>query len=185
LEADWTKLLAVAGANGDVRIVANLPYGVATRLLIGWLETEPWPPWFSRMTLMFQKEVAERIIAQPGTKPYGRLSVISQWRCEARLVQTLKPDAFTPPPKVESAVVDFLPRRSLEPACDVRTLGAVTALAFGQRRKMLRSTLKPLAADVEALLEGLGISGETRGERLSPSQFAEIARLVGRPAATA
>jgi 16S rRNA (adenine1518-N6/adenine1519-N6)-dimethyltransferase len=185
LEADWPGLLAAAGASGDVRIVANLPYGVATRLLIGWLETEPWPPWFSRMTLMFQKEVAERIIADAGTKPYGRLSVISQWRCEVRLVQTLKPDAFTPPPKVESAVVDFVPRRMLDPACDVRALGAVTAAAFGQRRKMLRSTLKPLVANVETLLNGLGISGETRGERLSPSQFAEIARLIGRPAAPA
>lgn len=183
LDADWPSLLTGAGATGEVRIVANLPYGVATRLLIGWLETEPWPPWFSRMTLMFQKEVAERIIAEPGTKPYGRLSVISQWRCEVRMVQTLKPEAFTPPPKVESAVVEFVPRTKLEPVCDVRTLGAVTAAAFGQRRKMLRSTLKPLSANVEELLESLGISGELRGERLSPPQFAQIARLVGQPPA--
>ena len=184
LSVDWPGLLARAGLAGDgkrIHIVANLPYGIATRLLIGWLETEPWPPWFARMTLMFQKEVAERIVAAPGTKPYGRLSVITQWRCEARIVQTLKPDAFTPPPKVDSAVVDFVPRSQLQPQCDVRTLGQVTAAAFGQRRKMLRSTLKPLTSDIDGLLEGLGITGEMRGERLTPSQFAEIARRIGPP----
>src|SRR5262245_16418878 len=114
LSVDWHNLLeregaaAQTGTRTDVRIVANLPYGIATRLLIGWLETEPWPPWFSRMTLMFQREVAERIVAEPATKAYGRLSVIAQWRTEARIVMTLPPQAFSPPPKVESAVVDFL-----------------------------------------------------------------------------
>ncbi len=183
LTIDWPALFARdrVGESDEVRIIANLPYGVATRLLIGWLETAPWPPWFKRMTLMFQKEVAERIVAEPGTKSYGRLSVISQWRAEVRIVQTLKPDAFTPPPKVDSAVVDFVPRLNMEPACDVRTLGQVTAAAFGQRRKMLRSTLKPLLPDVEAVLGGLGISGETRGERLTPAQFAQIAQIIGEP----
>lgn len=174
----WQRLLGTD--HTDVRIVANLPYGIATRLLIGWLETEPWPPWFSRMTLMFQKEVAERIVATPGTKAYGRLSVISQWRTQARIVMTLPPQAFTPPPKVESAVVEFVPRTTLEPACDVRVLGKVTAAAFGQRRKMLRSTLKPLAANVEALLDGLGISGEQRGETLTVAQFAGLAAAIAR-----
>ena len=174
---DWPQLLDARCT--DVRIVANLPYGIATRLLIGWLETTPWPPWFTRMTLMFQKEVAERIVATPATKAYGRLSVISQWRTQARIVMTLPPQAFTPPPKVESAVVELVPRPALEPVCDVRVLGQVTAAAFGQRRKMLRSTLKPLVSNVEALLGDLGISGEQRGETLTVEQFAALAAAIG------
>ena len=179
LSIDWHATLGDA-AGGDVRIVANLPYGVATRLLIGWLETEPWPPWFTRMTLMFQKEVAERIVAAPGTKAYGRLSVISQWRTEPRIALTLNPAAFTPPPKVDSAVVDFVPRRVLEPACDVRDLGRVTAAAFGQRRKMLRSTLKSVVPAPEALLARMEISGERRGETLSVAEFARIAAAAAK-----
>jgi len=177
LDADWPALLG-EHAGGDVRIVANLPYGVATRLLVGWLETEPWPPWFSRMALMFQKEVAERIVAAPGTKSYGRLSVISQWRCEAHIAMTLNPSAFTPPPKVESAVVDFVPRRVLSPMCDVKVLGRVTAAAFGQRRKMLRSTLKGVTEHPEGLLEKLGIAGDRRGETLSVDEFARLAAAI-------
>lgn len=177
LATDWPALLGEHGG-GDVRIVANLPYGVATRLLIGWLETAPWPPWFSRMTLMFQKEVAERIVAAPGSKAYGRLSVISQWRCEVAIALTLNPSAFTPPPKVESAVVDFVPRPQLSPLCDVKVLGRVTAAAFGQRRKMLRSTLKSVTERPEALLEGLGIAGDRRGETLSVEEFARIAVAI-------
>ncbi len=177
LAADWQELLGEHAA-GEVRIVANLPYGVATRLLIGWLETEPWPPWFSRMTLMFQKEVAERIVAAPGTKAYGRLSVISQWRCEAGIALSLNPSAFTPPPKVESAVVDFTPRRMLSPMCDVKVLGRVTGAAFGQRRKMLRSTLKSVTERPEALLDKLGIAGDRRGETLSVEEFARIAAAI-------
>ncbi len=177
LATDWPALLGEHGG-GDVRIVANLPYGVATRLLIGWLETAPWPPWFSRMTLMFQKEVAERIVAAPGSKAYGRLSVISQWRCEVAIALTLNPSAFTPPPKVESAVVDFVPRPQLSPRCDVKVLGRVTAAAFGQRRKMLRSTLKSVTERPEALLEGLGIAGDRRGETLSVEEFARIAVAI-------
>lgn len=177
LTADWPVLLGSA-AGSDVRIVANLPYGVATRLLIGWLETEPWPPWFSRMTLMFQKEVAERIVAAPGTKAYGRLSVISQWRCEAGIALTLNPSAFTPPPKVDSAVVDFVPRPQLSPQCDVKVLGRVTGAAFGQRRKMLRSTLKSITERPDALLERLGIAGDRRGETLSVEEFARIAVAI-------
>ncbi len=177
LEADWRTLLG-EHADGDVRIIANLPYGVATRLLIAWLETEPWPPWFSRMALMFQKEVAERIVAAPGTKAYGRLSVISQWRCETRIALTLNPSAFTPPPKVDSAVVDFVPRRVLSPMCDVKVLGRVTGAAFGQRRKMLRSTLKSVTERPDALLEDLGIAGDRRGETLSVEEFARIAAAI-------
>ena len=180
LTIDWPALFARdrVGESDEVRIIANLPYGVATRLLIGWLETAPWPPWFKRMTLMFQKEVAERIVAEPGTKSYGRLSVISQWRAEVRIVQTLKPDAFTPPPKVESAVVDFVPRKILSPMCDVKVLGRVTGAAFGQRRKMLRSTLKSDTQRPEQLLEQLGIAGDRRGETLSVAEFARIAAAI-------
>lgn len=177
LEIDWPRVI---GQARDVRIIANLPYGVATRLLIGWLETEPWPPWFSRMTLMFQKEVAERIVAPPATKPYGRLAVISQWRCEARIALTLPAAAFTPPPKVASAVVDFVPRRAPSPACDVRMLGRVTAAAFGQRRKMLRSSLKGLVAEPEALLSAAGIEPQLRGEQIDVRGFARLARVLER-----
>jgi len=171
LEANWADLLGMDRAT----IAANLPYSVATRLLIGWLETEPWPPWFDRMILMFQREVAERIAAQPGTKAYGRLSVISQWRCEVRLALTLKPEAFTPPPKVASAVVDLVPRAVLEPVCSVRTLGRVTAAAFGQRRKMLRQSLRQLSADPEPLIAAAGLEPEMRAEQVPVAAFAKLA----------
>lgn len=175
LDIDWPCELARRGMTGPVRIVANLPYGVASRLLVGWLETEPWPAWFDRMTLMFQREVAERIVALPGTKAYGRLAVISQWRCQARIAMTLGPKAFTPPPKVDSAVVELVPRSCPAPACDVRVLGRITAAAFGQRRKMLRSSLRAACPEPERLLMLAGIDGERRGETLSVEEFARLA----------
>jgi 16S rRNA (adenine1518-N6/adenine1519-N6)-dimethyltransferase len=178
LDADWPGLLG--NAAGKAVIAANLPYGAATSLLIGWLETEPWPPWWDRMVLMFQKEVAERIVAVPGTKDYGRLSVISQWRSEARIALTLKPEAFTPPPKVSSAVVVFTPRAVPQPACTVKTLGRVTAAAFGQRRKMLRQSLKTLVPNPEELLNAAGISPELRAERLTVREFAKLALVYER-----
>lgn len=181
LEARWGELL---GPNAPKAIIAaNLPYGVATVLLIGWLETVPWPPWWDRMVLMFQKEVAERIVAEPGSKAYGRLAVISQWRAKTRLVMTLKPEAFTPPPKVSSAVVLFEPRAEPMPACSVSVLGKVTAAGFGQRRKMLRQSLKTLVARPEELLEAAGISPELRAERLSVRDFAKLALLYERSSA--
>jgi 16S rRNA (adenine1518-N6/adenine1519-N6)-dimethyltransferase len=173
LSVDWREL--VSGITGEIRIAANLPYAIATRLLVGWLESEPWPPWFSRMTLMFQKEVAERIVAAPSTKAYGRLAVISQWRSEPRIVLALGRAAFTPPPKVASAVVDFVPRADPKPRCDVRRLGQVTAAAFGQRRKMLRSSLRSLLADPEPLIASVGLSGDMRGEQLDVDDFARLA----------
>jgi 16S rRNA (adenine1518-N6/adenine1519-N6)-dimethyltransferase len=171
LEIDWRDLL------GDTRatIVSNLPYNVATVLLIGWLECEPWPPWWDRMVLMFQREVAERIVAAPDSKAYGRLAVISQWRCQARIALSLKPEAFTPAPKVASAVVDFRPRPVMEPDCSVHTLGRITAAAFGQRRKMLRASLKQVVPYPELLLAKVGIAPELRGERLSVSDFGRLA----------
>jgi 16S rRNA (adenine1518-N6/adenine1519-N6)-dimethyltransferase len=174
LETDWPTLLALPAGEKAV-IAANLPYGVATRLLIGWLETEPWPPWFDLMLLMFQREVAERIVAEPGTKPYGRLSVISQWRASVRIALTLKPEAFTPPPKVASAVVAFVPRATLDPACSVITLGRVTAAAFGQRRKMLRQSLRQLTPDPEPLIRAAGLDPEGRAEQVPVAGFARLA----------
>jgi 16S rRNA (adenine1518-N6/adenine1519-N6)-dimethyltransferase len=176
LDANWPKI--VGGVTSDIVIAANLPYNIATRLLIGWLETEPWPPWWSRMVLMFQKEVADRIVAAPSTKAYGRLAVISQWRTNPRLLMTLGPEAFTPPPAVASAVVEFVPRDAPEPACSVRTLGRVTAAAFGQRRKMLRQSLKGLGVDAAALLAAAGIPPELRAEQLTVADFARLARII-------
>lgn len=178
LDVDWPALVASAGQRAI--IAANLPYYVATRLLVQWLEAEPWPPWWQRMALMFQKEVAERIVAAPLTKAYGRLAVIAQWRSSPRIALTLGPEAFTPPPKVASAVVVFEPRPVCEPACSVVTLGRVTAAAFGQRRKMLRQSLRALGHDVPTLLEETGIDPEARAETLSPAQFATLASAVDR-----
>jgi 16S rRNA (adenine1518-N6/adenine1519-N6)-dimethyltransferase len=177
LEMDWRKIVP---AGGRASIVANLPYRIATRLLIGWLESEPWPPWYERMVLMFQKEVAGRIVSAPGSKAYGRLAVISQWRAAVKLVLTLPPAAFTPPPKVDSAVVEFLPRARLEPGCDVKLLGQVTAAAFGQRRKMLRVSLRQIAPDPEALLAEVGLDPQTRGEQVSVAAFATLAAALAR-----
>src|SRR5207247_388337 len=133
---------------------------------------EPWPPWYERMALMFQKEVAERIVALPGSKAYGRLAVIAQWRTRPRLLFSLKPEAFTPPPTVASAVVEFVPIERPSPECSVKSLGTVTGAAFGQRRKMLRQSLKPLTRDPEALLAAAGIAPTLRGEVLTVRDFA-------------
>lgn len=176
LDTDWPSVLGVS--EKKAAIVANLPYGIATRLLIDWLEAEPWPPWFDLMVLMFQKEVAERITAEPGSKAYGRLAVIAQWRCEAHIAITLPPEVFTPAPKVSSAVVVFRPRQTPLPACSVKALGRVTAAAFGQRRKMLRQSLKSLTPMPELLLRDAGLDPELRAERLAVEQFAMLAALV-------
>ncbi|KUO60435.1 MAG: 16S rRNA methyltransferase [Alphaproteobacteria bacterium BRH_c36] len=173
LDADWLSLLGKH--QGDVVIVANLPYAIATSLLVGWIETEPWPPWYARMALMFQKEVADRIVALPGSKAYGRLAVLAQWRTQPEIVLRLKPEAFTPPPKVSSAVVLFTPRPAPEPDVSVKTLARITAAAFGQRRKMLRQSLKALTPMPELLLAKCHIEPTLRAEDLSVRQFAELA----------
>jgi 16S rRNA (adenine1518-N6/adenine1519-N6)-dimethyltransferase len=178
LTVDWRGL--VASAAGKAVIAANLPYNVATLLLAGWLETEPWPPWYARMVLMFQREVAERVVAPPATKAYGRLSVLAQWRTRARLLFTLKPEAFTPPPAVASAVVEFVPLARPQPACRAATLARVTAAAFGQRRKMLRSSLKQLVPNPEELLEASGIAGSLRAEDIGVQDFARLALVFER-----
>jgi 16S rRNA (adenine1518-N6/adenine1519-N6)-dimethyltransferase len=186
LKADWRALLGLnfGHANsGKAIIAANLPYGVATLLLTGWLDSEPWPPWYDRMVLMFQKEVAERIVAAPGTKAYGRLAVIAQWRTRPRIVLTLPREAFTPPPKVASAVVEFTPIAEPVPPCRPQMLAKVTAAAFGQRRKMLRSSLKQLVADPEELLAAAGIAPQLRAEDLKVKDFARLALLFERSSA--
>ncbi len=178
METDWAKL--ASRAQGKPSIAANLPYNVATLLLTGWLETEPWPPWYGLMVLMFQKEVAERVVAGPGTKAYGRLSVLAQWRTKPRLLFALKPEVFVPPPAVASAVVEFRPVERPQPECSARALAKLTAAAFGQRRKMLRQSLKGLVGDPEALLAAAGLLPTLRGEALSVSDFARLAYTLER-----
>ena len=157
------------------RIVANLPYNVGTALLVGWLESQPWPPWWESLTLMFQREVAERIAARPGTKAYGRLSVLTQWRATARIAFDVPARAFTPPPKVTSSVVHIKPREMPE-GVDPTRLSAITAAAFAQRRKMLRQSLKPITADAAGWLETNDIAPTRRAETLSIEEFLRLAR---------
>jgi 16S rRNA (adenine1518-N6/adenine1519-N6)-dimethyltransferase len=163
-------------ADGEpVRIVANLPYNIGTELLVRWLTVAAWPPFYRSMTLMFQREVAERIVAAPGSDSYGRLGVLAGWRTEARIAFDVPPQAFTPPPKVTSSVVNLLPRA--EPlAADVRALERVTAAAFGQRRKMLRQSLKSLGG--EKLLAAAGIDPTRRAETLSVAEFVALANAA-------
>ncbi|WP_435259214.1 16S rRNA (adenine(1518)-N(6)/adenine(1519)-N(6))-dimethyltransferase RsmA [Thioclava sp. FR2] len=161
-----------------IRIVANLPYNVGTELLIRWLSPSEWPPVWDSLTLMFQKEVAERIVAKPRGDHYGRLAILAQWRCDAKIVMHLPPEAFTPAPKVHSAVVHL--KRLEEPRypADSAVLSRVTAMAFNQRRKMLRSSLKGLGGEVEALLQSVGIAPTARAEEIGIEAFCALARAV-------
>jgi 16S rRNA (adenine1518-N6/adenine1519-N6)-dimethyltransferase len=160
---------------GPVRIVANLPYNIATVLLIGWLESNDWPPFYDRLVLMFQREVAERIVAQPNTKAYGRLSVLAQWRTQPKILFDIAPSAFVPPPKVTSSVVELIPRNAPEP-CERAALQRVAEAAFGQRRKMLRQSLKSLVPDPLPLLEAAGIAPTDRAEDIPIAGFVRLAR---------
>lgn len=173
IEGDALKTDFAALAAGEpVKIVANLPYNVGTQLLTGWLEAEPWPPYFDSLTLMFQREVAERIVAAPGSTAYGRLGVLAGWRTVAKIQFDVPPQAFWPPPKVTSSVVHLEPRAEPLPA-DGKRLSLVTQHAFGQRRKMLRQSLKPLGG--QALLDAAGIDGARRAETLSIEEFCRLA----------
>jgi 16S rRNA (adenine1518-N6/adenine1519-N6)-dimethyltransferase len=158
-------------------IVANLPYNIATALLVGWLTTEPWPPWFDRLVLMFQREVAERITATPGSKSYGRLSVLAGWRTEARILFDISASAFVPPPKVTSSLVELIPRTAPMP-CNSAALQKVTEAAFGQRRKMLRQSLKSLGRDPAQLLTAAGIEPTARAEEIPIAGFVALARVL-------
>src|SRR5437016_7310687 len=156
------------------RVVANLPYNIATALLVSWLTVEPWPPWYDRLVLMFQREVAERIVARPGSKTYGRLSVLAGWRAEAKILFDIAPSAFVPPPKVTSSLVQLVPRTA-PLACDRRALERVTEAAFGQRRKMLRQSLKSLGVDPLRLLGAAGIEETARAEEIPVEGFVALA----------
>lgn len=163
-------------AGEGAHVVANLPYNVGTALLVRWLGGEAWPPWWKSLTLMFQQEVAERIVARPGSGAYGRLAVLAQWRAVPRLAMKVHRSAFVPPPKVMSAVVHVAPAGAPE-GVSARVLESVTAAAFGQRRKMLRQSLKGLAG-ARGALERLRIDPERRAETLSVDEFVAIARLL-------
>lgn len=156
------------------RIVANLPYNIGTQLLIDWLCTEPWPPWYDMMVLMFQREVAERIVAVGDEEAYGRLGVLANWRAETKILFDISPAAFTPPPKVTSSVVRLKPRANPE-TCERRLLEQVAAAAFNQRRKMLRQSLKPLGVDPEKLAAAAGVDATRRAETIPVSGFVAMA----------
>jgi 16S rRNA (adenine1518-N6/adenine1519-N6)-dimethyltransferase len=169
---------------GDrAKIVANLPYNIATALLTGWLSAEPWPPWYDAMVLMFQREVAERIVAEVDDDAYGRLAVFAGWRAEAKIMFDVAPSAFVPAPKVTSSVVRLIPRAEPLP-CDRRTLERVTEAAFGQRRKMLRQSLKSLGADPLHLAAAAGIDPTRRAETVPIEGFVAMARELSNIRAT-
>jgi 16S rRNA (adenine1518-N6/adenine1519-N6)-dimethyltransferase len=157
------------------KIVANLPYNIATHLLVGWLSTEPWPPWYDMMVLMFQREVGERIVAREDEEAFGRLGVLANWRCETKILFDIAPSAFVPPPKVTSSVVRLIPRET-PLACDRKLLEQVAAAAFGQRRKMLRQSLKALGADPARLAAAAGVDATRRAETVPISGFVAMAR---------
>lgn len=174
IEGDALKIDHHELVSGKAAIAGNLPYNIGTQLLLNWLTSEPWLPWFSSLTLMFQKEVADRITATPGTKAYGRLSVISQWRCHTSIALTLPARAFTPSPKVDSAVVSLIPKEP-EFTVPLKSLELVTGKAFQQRRKMLRASLKSVFQDPVTTLEGLNLDPQARAENLSVQDFARLA----------
>jgi len=163
-----------------IRVVANLPYNVGTELLVRWLTPEKWPPFWDSLTLMFQREVAERIVAAPGSKAYGRLSILTQWRAEAKIVMDLRPEAFTPPPKVSSAVVHIKRRDQMLFEADEKRLTRIVALAFQQRRKMLRASLKSLSPEIEDVLQSAGIAPTERAENVSIEAFCALTRALTR-----
>ena len=170
-EAD---LLAAGGR--PVQVAANLPYNVGTALLVKWLSAKAWPSWYQSLTLMFQREVAERIVARPGSKSYGRLAILAQWRCTPKILFDISPKAFTPSPKVASSLVQLLPRPApADGGVTSETLGEVTRAAFGQRRKMLKSSLRSLDSAIPVILEELEIDPTRRAEELSVAQYCAIA----------
>jgi len=178
LSGDALQIDPLPHLQAPIKIIANLPYNVGTELLVRWLTPRSWPPFWDSLTLMFQREVAERIVAQPGSKAYGRLAVLAQFRCEARICFELPPQAFSPPPKVVSAVVHLTalpaPRFEAEP----RILSEVVARAFNQRRKMLRASLKGLVPDIQHILETVGVDPQRRAETLSLQEFCALSEAV-------
>ncbi len=182
MQGDALEIDAAARLSAPIRIVANLPYNVGTELLVRWLTPAVWPPFWDSLTLMFQREVAERIVAQPGGKAYGRLAILSQWRATPRIVMSLPPEAFSPPPKVHSAVVHFTRLETPRFPADAKVLQRVVAAAFNQRRKMLRSALKGVSPDIEAHLTRAGIAPTERAEQVSLEAFCALARSLAEDA---
>ena len=180
---DALQVDPLAHLTPPIRIVANLPYNVGTELLVRWLTPPAWPPFWTSLTLMFQKEVAERIVARPGSKAYGRLALLAQWRSEARIVLTLPPSAFTPPPKIDSAVVHLTALPQPRYPAPAKLLERVVAAAFNQRRKMLRAALKSLDPQIEGRLDRLGIAPTARAEEIGLEQFCALARDLDTPRA--
>ncbi|MGJ8545380.1 MAG: 16S rRNA (adenine(1518)-N(6)/adenine(1519)-N(6))-dimethyltransferase RsmA [Sulfitobacter sp.] len=178
INGDALEIDPLAHLTPPIRVAANLPYNVGTELLVRWLTPPQWPPYWQSLTLMFQREVAERIVAQPGSKAYGRLALLAQWRADPRIVMSLPPEAFTPAPKVSSAVVHLaaLPKPRFE--ADAATLNRVVAAAFNQRRKMLRAALKGVAPDIEDRLLAAGIKPTERAEQVPLEAFCALAREV-------
>ena len=174
--ADALEFDARRHLTGPVRIVSNLPYNVGTELLIRWLAPGNWPPFWETLTLMFQKEVAERIIAAPGSKAYGRLSILAQWKANAKIVLALPPEAFSPPPKVHSAVVHMTALPEPRFPAPAKLLSSTVAMAFNQRRKMLRSSLKSASKDIEMVLRNAGLEPTARAEEISLEGFCALAR---------
>jgi 16S rRNA (adenine1518-N6/adenine1519-N6)-dimethyltransferase len=180
IAGDALKIDVLAHLTPPVRVVSNLPYNVGTELLVRWLTPPAWPPFWDSLTLMFQREVAERIVARPGGKAYGRLAILAQWRAEARIVLDLPPQAFTPPPKVSSAVVHLVARPAPLYPADAGVLSRVVAAGFGQRRKMLRASLRGIAPDIEARIEAAGLRPTMRAEEVPLEGFCALAREVAR-----
>jgi len=178
LNADALEIDPTAHLTPPIRVVANLPYNVGTELLVRWLTPPEWPPFWDSLTLMFQREVAARITATPGSKAYGRLAILAQWRADAQIVMELPPEAFTPPPKVHSAVVHLTALPAPRFPADGKILQNLTARAFQQRRKMLRASLKGLASDLEDRLLAAGIKPTQRPEEIPLEQWCALARSL-------
>lgn len=178
LSGDALNLNPLPHLQGPIKVVANLPYNVGTELLVRWLTPSNWPPFWESLTLMFQREVAERIVAQPGSKAYGRLAVLSQFRAEPNICFELPPQAFSPPPKVTSAVVHIKALAAPRFQAEQKLLSEVVARAFNQRRKMLRASLKGIVPEVQTVLEGAGIDPQRRAETLSLEEFCKLSEAV-------
>ncbi len=180
LEGDALSIDPLQYLTPPIKVAANLPYNIGTELLIRWLTPPQWPPFWTSLTLMFQREVADRIVAQPGSKAYGRLALLAQWRCDPQIVMSLPPEAFTPPPKISSAVVHFTALPAPRFPADPKVLERVIAMAFNQRRKMLRSALKGLGPDIEDRLVAAGLKPTERAEQVSLEGFCNLARQIKR-----
>ena len=180
IQGDALEVNVLDHLTPPIRVAANLPYNVGTELLVRWLTPKDWPPFWQSLTLMFQKEVAERVVAAPGTKKYGRLALLAQWRADAQIVMELPPEAFVPAPKVHSAVVHLKALEKPRFEADAAILSRVVGAAFNQRRKMLRAALKVMGPDIEDRLRAAGIPPTERAEQVSLEAFCALAREIAR-----